>query len=73
MLGLQRSAGNAAVTALVTGTVAAGPVAVPAAAETVDLAPAVQRLAGAPGSVPPPPVPPGPPVPAEHPGFRQPK
>lgn len=70
MLGLQRSAGNAAVTALVTGTVAAGPVAVPAAAETVDLAPAVQRLAGAPGSVPPPPVPPGPPVPAEHPGFK---
>lgn len=70
MLGLQRSAGNAAVSALVTGTAAAGPVAAPAAAETVDLAPAVQRLAGAPGSVPPPPVPPGPPVPAEHPGFK---
>ena len=63
MLGLQRSAGNAAVSALVTG---------PAPADPVEAtgAPTVQRLAGAPASIPPPPVPPGPPVPAAHPGFK---
>ncbi|MFT4166629.1 MAG: hypothetical protein QM650_15430 [Microlunatus sp.] len=62
LLGLQASAGNGAVNALLTGSAAGAPVETPA--------PMLQRLAGAPASIPPPPVPPGPPVPAEHPGFK---
>lgn len=66
LLGLQTSAGNAAVGALVVAS-PAGPLESARASEPLLVA---QRLAGAPGSVPPPPVPPRPPVPTEHPGFN---
>jgi hypothetical protein len=67
LLGLQASAGNAAVGTLVAAGARAGPLEIAPQVEPLQVA---QRLAGAPASIPPPPTPPRPPVPTEHPGFN---
>ena len=66
LLGLQAAAGNAAVGALLDGAARTAPT---EATLQTESSPVAQRLAGAPASIPPPPVPPRPPVPTEHAGF----